>query len=230
MYCKTALFTKRQTVFILALCLFLTTNGVQAAAQKSAGTVRISNVALMPFLLGGSDSRKEKALEKTLDCQLRGLCYLEEALQPGAEQSLTVLVQTELKKHLGDKVVPQTQVESAYNLLYRGEEKTPRDLAMELGRNLNADYVMVGLVWRYQERKGSPMGVESPASVAFSLFLVKVENGSLAWKSTFDKTQTSLSENLFDAPMFFKKGLKWLTAEELAAYGAGGVIRNMPAD
>lgn len=220
---------KKHFIFLAcSLFLLLCPALGHTADGKLPGQSTLRNVAVMPFLLGGSNSRQEKALEKTLDCQLRGLCYLEEALQPGAEQTLTALVQTELKKHFNEKVVPRAQVESAYSLLYRGEEKTPRDLAVELGKDLDADYVMVGLVWRYQERRGSGAGVESPASVAFSLFLVKVESGALVWKATFDKTQTSLSENLFDAPMFFKKGMKWLTAEELAAYGVGRLIPDMP--
>jgi hypothetical protein len=78
----------------------------------------------------------------------------------------------------------------------------------------------VGLLNRYQERGGSSRTVASPASVAFSVFLVNAQTGKLVWESSYSKTQTSLSDNLFDAPMFFKQGMKWLTAEELARYGA----------
>ncbi|MBU0681636.1 MAG: hypothetical protein KKD73_09460 [Proteobacteria bacterium] len=82
----------------------------------------------------------------------------------------------------------------------------------------------MGLVWRYQERVGSAMGATEPASVAFSLFMVEVSTRKLVWQGSFDKTQTSLSENLFDTPMFLKKGMKWLTVEELSSYGIEKIL------
>jgi hypothetical protein len=199
----------------------------QADAQTAQSKIKIEKIALMPFLLGGSDAIKEQKLEKTLDCQLRGLCYLMDDLQSDAGQILTDIHQQQLKKIYGDKVVPAAQAQTAYNGLTQKESRTPRELAIELGKQLQANHVMVGLVWRYKERVGSSMSVQSPASVAFSAFLVNVADGTLVWKATFDKTQVSLSENLFDAPMFFKQGMKWLTAEELAAYGAGKMLKGL---
>ncbi|MBU0909366.1 MAG: hypothetical protein KJ717_07330, partial [Proteobacteria bacterium] len=165
--------------------------------------------------------------EKSLDCQLRGLCTLMDDLQSDAGQILTDIFQQELKKTYGDNVVPAAQVQAAYNGLTEKQNRTPRELAIELGRQLGVDHVMVGLVWRYKQREGSSMSVQSPASVAFSAFVVKVADGKLAWKANFDKTQSSLSENLFDAPMFLKEGMKWLTAEELASYGAGKMLKGL---
>lgn len=199
----------------------------QADAQTSQSNSKIEKIAVMPFLLGGSDAIKEQKLEKTLDCRLRGLCYLMDDLQSDAGKILTDIHQQKLKKIIGDKVVPAAQAEVAYNGLTGKESRTPRELAIELGKQLRADHVMVGLVWRYKQRAGSSMSVQSPASVAFSAFLVNVADGALVWEATFDKTQASLSENLFDAPMFLKQGMKWLTAEELAAYGAEKMLKEL---
>ncbi|MBU4262881.1 MAG: hypothetical protein KKC76_13580 [Proteobacteria bacterium] len=199
----------------------------QAEAQTGQQADRIERIAVMPFLLGGSDAIKEHKLEKSLDCQLRGLCTLMDDLQSDAGQILTDIFQQELKKTYGDNVVPAAQVQAAYNSLTEKQNRTPRELAMELGKELRADHVMVGLVWRYKQREGSSMSVQSPASVAFSAYVVKVADGALTWKANFDKTQSSLSENLFDAPMFLKQGMKWLTAEELASYGAGKMLKGL---
>jgi hypothetical protein len=39
------------------------------------------------------------------------------------------------------------------------------------------------------------------------------------WKARFDKTQISLSENLFDIQTFFKAKGRWMTAAEMAEIG-----------
>jgi len=181
---------------------------------------RVEKIAVMPFLKGGSDADKEKKLERTLDCQLMGLCYNKEDLRSGAEAIVTNIVQNGLRNLFDGKVVPLNQVRNVYGGIPQTSDKTPRQLAITLGKELMADYVVVGLVWRYHDRVGGPYAAESPASVAFSVFIVDVRTGRLAEKAAFDKTQASLTENLFDAPMFFHKGMKWLTAEELATYGA----------
>jgi hypothetical protein len=42
-----------------------------------------------------------------------------------------------------------------------------------------------------------------------------VNNGRVLWREVFEKSQTSLSENVLDARAFFKEGAKWATANEL---------------
>ncbi|MCP4669484.1 MAG: hypothetical protein GY849_24385, partial [Deltaproteobacteria bacterium] len=44
----------------------------------------------------------------------------------------------------------------------------------------------------------------------------------------FDKTQRSLSENLFDAKTFVQGKGRWMTAGELAVLGLRNVLANMP--
>lgn len=190
-----------------------------AADQTTQQEIVIQNLAVMPFILGGRGAKLEKNLEKSLDCSLRGLCNIEGDPSGIAEETVTKLFQQELKKRLGYKVIPQSQVQPVFRKLSSNNEKTPRDIAVELGRNLTVDHVLVGIINRYEEKVGSSLAAETPASVSFSVFLVNVSNSKLVWKSSFDKTQTSLSENLFDAPMFFKQGMKWFTAGELAGFG-----------
>ncbi len=199
-----------------------------AEAQATPVAIKMQQLALMPFLLGSTEAlKKEKKLEKNLDCQLQGLCGLEEDVFSGAEEPLTSLAQSELRRKFGDKVMPKGHVREAYDALKKDAIETPRDLALRLGQSLGVDHVLVGVVWRYQERVGGAMGASEPASVAFSLFMVNTASQKLVWKGSFDKTQTSLSENLLDAPMFLKKGMKWLSAEELSSYGVQKVFKNL---
>ena len=101
---------------------------------------------------------------------------------------------------------------------------TPQSLAVALGRTLKADHVMVGIVWRYKERVGTAEASASPASVAFTLYLLNVQKGIPVWEATFDKTQQALSDNLLNAKEFFTMGARWLTADELARYGIEKVL------
>lgn len=210
-------------VLLVGLWVLAVTGAVScqaAEAQATVAAVAVRQLAVMPFIKGTTTAQKrEKKLEKNLDCQLRGLCAIEEEIFSESEEAVTQLAQTHLRERFADKIVSQARVREVYGGLAKEATDTPRDIAVRLGRSLGVDHVMVGLVWRYQERIGSAMAATDPASVAFSLFLVEVESGTLVWHDSFDKTQTALSENLFDAPMFLKKGMKWLTAEELSSYG-----------
>lgn len=224
----------RKTLFAVSiLCLLLAgpaTICSGAEAQANPLTLQADQLAVMPFLKGGSDAQKDRQLEKTLDCQLLGLCFLEEELLSGAEETVTKLAQSQLRKKFGDKVVSLGRVMSIYATVPKNPTDTPREVGVRLGRSLRADYVLVGLVWRFQERVGSALAADKPASVAFTLFLIDVKTGQLIWKDSFDKTQTALTENLFDTPMFLQKGMRWLTAEELSSYGIQKMIATLPVE
>lgn len=225
--------TGKTFFLIAACCLYIDGSvsiclGADAQAKDTSSknlVIEVRQLALMPFLKGDTQTqKKEKQLEKNLDCQLRGLCAIEEDVFSGAEETVTIQAQSELRKKFGDKVLPMAMVTSDYSAIKKEPTDTPREIAVRLGQSLGVDHVMVGLVWRFQERVGGAMGASEPASVAFSLFMVNVASQKVVWKGSYDKTQTSLSENLFDAPMFLKKGMKWLTAEELSSYGIQKVL------
>lgn len=222
---------RKAILLLVALCFVMdgSMSSCQGAeAQAKISTVTVHQLALMPFIKGTTDAqKKEKQLEKNLDCQLRGLCDLEDEIFSETEDAMTNLVQTELRRKFGDKVVPRARVREYYGALHKEASDTPREIAVRLGQSLGVDHVMVGLVWRYQERVGSALAASDPASVAFSLFMVDVASQKLVWQGSFDKTQTSLSENLLDTPMFLKKGMKWLTAEELSSYGIEKILQKL---
>ena len=107
-------------------------------------------------------------------------------------------------------------------------ETNPVRSSVPLGRELNADFVMVCHLFRFEERVGSSIGVEKPASVAFDLHLFRIRDGARVWDGAFDETQKALFDNLLRAGSFFKEGAKWLTAEELAAVGMDEVLKKLP--
>jgi hypothetical protein len=102
--------------------------------------------------------------------------------------------------------------------------KTPfQSILSSTGKELGAEGIVTGYVYRFRERKGEPFAVENPASVAFEIHLNRVEDGALVWKGTYDRTQRSLMEDLFQA-----SSLKWITAEELADEGMRQILKTFP--
>ena len=89
----------------------------------------------------------------------------------------------------------------------------------QIGEMVFADAVMVGRVQRFRERIGDDWGVKSPASVAFVLDLIDVRRGDVIWSARFDETQKALSENIFGLGDIRQRGIRWLSAEQLAMDG-----------
>ena len=101
-------------------------------------------------------------------------------------------------------------------------------MLQEVGKTFGADAVLLGQVYRWRERVGSDFGVESPASVAFDLSLVRPSDGVILWRGNYDKTQKSLFEDLFDLKAYIKSDGRWLTARKLAKFGLDKLLKDMP--
>ena len=89
----------------------------------------------------------------------------------------------------------------------------------QIGEAVYADAVLTGRIQRYRERVGDEWGAKSPASVAFVLDLVDVRRGDIIWSARFDETQKSLSENIFALGDISRRGVRWLSAEQLTHEG-----------
>jgi len=180
-------------------------------------TIQISRLAILPLARGVPpvDSNRQAP-----DCREPEL-LADERLDAGAQETITSCLQQALEKELPGKLVPQNERSGADELLaYMKKSDTLKAHALKLGEKLQASHVLAGTAVRYRERKGTAYGADRPASVTFSVYLLDVATGQVVWSGAFDKTQQSLSENLLDAPAFFKHGAKWLTAQELACRGA----------
>ena len=102
------------------------------------------------------------------------------------------------------------------------------EIFQRIGRAFSADAVMAGYVYRWIEREGADYSVSRPASAAFDLYLIRPDDGRILWKGKFDKTQTSLSENILDVGTFIKGKGKWMTVGGLAELGLAEVLRKSP--
>lgn len=87
---------------------------------------------------------------------------------------------------------------------------------IEVGRANNVELLIIPQILTWHELEGSSAGAVSSAEVGLSFFLVDAKNGALLQRSYFAEKQQNLSSNLLSAGTFFKRGAKWLTAQELA--------------
>jgi hypothetical protein len=101
--------------------------------------------------------------------------------------------------------------------------RDPQQAARLAAELFGATALVTGAVLRYREREGEALGAGRPASVAFEVSLHEAPTGFRLWTARFDETQQPLSENLFNARRYPGGGTRWLTAGELARWGASEV-------
>jgi len=97
-----------------------------------------------------------------------------------------------------------------------------------LGERLEADVVLVGLLYRYRERRGYDYSVEKPASIYFEVQMYRCRDGVLLWRGVFDKTQTSLMEDVLEVKSFIKERGRWVRVKELAQEGVEQILSRLP--
>jgi len=125
------------------------------------------------------------------------------------------------------EILPLKKSDTKYNKLRSGKPKIYyKDIAIDVGRVLDADSVMVGTISEYSDRGGSEWATGSPSTVTFSVEVLSTKDGRVIWESYFTETQQPLFDNLFEIKKFVKRKGKWITADELAKEGARIIARS----
>jgi len=118
------------------------------------------------------------------------------------------------------EILPLKKSDTEFTKLESGKPKIYyKDIAIDVGRILDADSVMVGVISEYTERGGSQWGIESPPTVSFRVEVLSTKDGRVIWETYFTETQKPLFDNLFEIKKFVKRGGKWISADELAKEG-----------
>ena len=196
--------------------------------QTDVSSAQFRQIALMPFLKGKFESPNGQ-VDKPLSQPLSQIVFDRGNLRDDADQVLTRLVADSLKTRFKEKLIPTEQAQPVFDEISKRDTfDTPRKLAKAFGEKLQAELVVVGSVWRYRDRGAIKDMPDSPASVAFQIYLVEVATGKRLWKEKFDGTQKMLSEDVIRGLKQMKMGARWLTADELARYGVREVLRKFP--
>ena len=121
----------------------------------------------------------------------------------------------------GIGVIPARDVKIAFTREGMKEPRTdPKAGAAIVFENFGATAMLLGEVSRFRERVGGLRGATGPASVAFVVTLHAAPSGKKLWSARFDETQVSLSAAPGRARRYPGGGGRWLTAPELARFGA----------
>lgn len=207
----------------MALVMVLVSGAIIAWSLPAAAQPK-PELAILPFFVQkGEDPTRGEV------CPLCKGLHHSGSILPGSQNTMTRLLYEKMENLGTFTVFPLERVEG---VLSRSDLKQffekPGSAAVQLGRELDADFVFLGYLFRFEQRVGSPMGVDKPASVGFDLHLVRVRDGKIAWSGKFDETQRPLSDNLLKIGTFFRRGAKWLTAEELASAGMEETLAALP--
>jgi hypothetical protein len=183
-------------------------------------------LAIVPFFV----ERVEDPARGAVICPLCKGVFQSGQMTPGSENILTKLLYKKMEILERFNITPREKVEEALSpFLLKGDfEEKPIPSATQLGRELNVDFVLLGYLFRFEERIGSALGVEKPASVGYDLHLLRIKDGVEVWKGRFDETQKPLTDDLLKIGSFFRRRAQWLTAEELASVGMDEILKKLP--
>ena len=202
----------RYQVRTIALVPFTTLSTPQIRDQgdlflSTPQSVRLSDISM------GTPSSAEPQLKQT-------------ATVPGyAAEKVTQLFWTRLRNRQGVVVLPPYEsVKAVVPQTAESEQATQESEAASLAKKLKADAALIGQILVYQERSGSRLGANPPATVGFEVKAVAAD-GQVLWVGNYYERQKPMTQDFLG---FIQHGGVFVTAEELAQYGADEVLKTFP--
>lgn len=183
----------------------------------------IRSAAVIPIFVKAPSEGGKRFAEDPVS----GRLFMAGEIAPNARRELTELIYQKLTTFPQLQLVPVKEVEGAMKPGDAGRD--PMALAREIGEGFGVDGVVLGWVFRYEERVGSAIAVERPASVSFAIHLLGVEEGRMIWSGIFQETQQPLSENILKFTAFLRRRGTWLRAKGLASVGMDEGLVSFPA-
>lgn len=215
---------------LLLLCLvvplFIGCHHREEPVPTVEGKILFDRIAVAPF----QQIAPEEAAGSAVRCPLCGVIFTATRSAGSPEKVLERLFLEQMDKAKPKfTLISGERVEGIFRRISANSLKDPlRQVLRDVGGELEAEGIVIGHVYRFRERKGVSYTVEQPASVTFDLHLLRVSDGAIVWRGQFDKTQSSLMENLLQITSFFREKGRWVTAEELAEEGMEQVLQGFP--
>lgn len=198
----------------------------QQLQQEEERVVPLEKVAVLPFVIVEPQEPGQRVVKG-----LWGEFFFrsgEVPLRAGSE--VTRIFYRQLNRVGRCELIPLAQAQAAAEGIDREAfRQDPRGVAQQIGGELGLYAVVIGGVYRFEQREGSALGVQRPASSAFDAHLVLVSDKKVLWSGRFDETQHSLSENLLKVSSFLKGGAQWVTVERWTEIGVESALRTFPA-
>lgn len=199
----------------ILLCMCFGLISAWAEEEPHQGVTRI---AVMPFFKGEEPAN----VETILSCTIDQFCPQDADVMQGGEKIVTDIAWKAIQKKYKEQTVSQDESWEVFGRIKTdGSSVTPRKLAIKFGRELNADHVILGNIWRFKE---SDFDQKKPGSVAFSTYLLNVDTGRRIWRFRYDSSKHSSIRNFGD---FFKQG-QTPSAEKITRLGVQDMMKDFP--
>ncbi len=210
---------------------------VTTKASSHLGKYQVQKIAIIPFETmttpqvvesswpsfpvpsGARRSDMSVAVSPTTDQYARRT----HLVPPAAGEKITELMWAKLKTRAGLQVLSPKEAAVVAREPVGGA--APGTVpAHKIAQRLAADAALSGKVLVYQERVGSRLGADPPAVVGFEVKLV-APDGVVLWEGNYYEKQRPMTEDFVG---FIQRYGMFVTAEELAAYGAAELANAFP--
>jgi hypothetical protein len=139
-----------------------------------------------------------------------------------AAEKITQLFWVRLRNRQGVTVLSPSDAAKAPPVA--SPKTTPESAAAETAKTLRADAALMGKVLVYQERVGSRLGANPPATVGFEVKLV-ASDGQVLWVGNYYEKQKPMTQDFLG---FVQHGGGFVTADNLAHYGVESMLKDFP--
>jgi hypothetical protein len=204
---------------------------VETVRQRSyprleEGVPPITKVAVVPLGTGGDLAKAERRAEIEANISV-GTAPREEGKTPAEATTLVARYLSEALYERGIDVT--TQEDFGRTLAEAGASLpvAPREAARIASERFGAQGVLIGTVSRYKERTGGAQE-SGAASIWFEVALYTAPQGEKLWAGVFNETQRPLTNNVLSGSRYPGGGMRWLSADELAKWGAVETAGQMP--
>ncbi len=203
---------KPYTVFLASLTMLALLSGCARTTTQvqPEDLLPIKTIVVLPveILSDGQSSRPAKDVQQ---------------LEKGQ-----VLLNTMLAEYFSDRKDIALLTPGQRDALEKEMIRCRTSAVVTICRTKVADAVLLCTLQRFTEREGTEYSIVNPASVAFDYKLVHAETGQTICSGTFSETQQPLLSDMFQFFKKAKRGVKWLSAEELARDGFQQKIADCP--
>ncbi|MDF0652140.1 MAG: hypothetical protein P0121_11820 [Nitrospira sp.] len=227
---------------IIALIVLQGCSGPKVSTKTSAQLDRyaISSLVVLPFTaiespqliessdpyMGVPEGAKRSDISPEGIPPPRGrLMQTISSISPHVPERITELVWNRLRNKQGIRVIaPRESMKTAEASPGESETMTEETAASRTAKRLAVDAALIGKVLVYQERVGGPFGASPPAAVGFEVKVISTD-GSVLWEGGYYERQRPMNEDF--AGGIHRHG-RYVTADELAQFGAEELVRAMP--
>ncbi len=216
----------RMALLSMGWFLFACQQATVNVSEAPAGPLNITKILVLPF----EDLSDLPGDRPDVRSPVSGRVFITGEVAEQASDFLTDNLIVWLQNHTRYTVIISSARQSAESVLSAvgGREVLDWSALSRLGQETGADAVMLNFVYRFKERVGKGFSVESPASVAFGMNLIRLMDRRLIWSGNFDETQQTLGQNLFQLGIFLSRGGRWITADEMADTGMKNILEKFP--